>query len=61
MTRRETFENLAAIWLGEVDLYSTIENAAKMVVGNKVDLVRKSTIPDFEHFVLGIKSKSDSI
>lgn len=40
VTRRATFENLASIWLGEVEMYSTIENAVKMVIGNKLDLVK---------------------
>ncbi|GMH32683.1 hypothetical protein BSKO_00517 [Bryopsis sp. KO-2023] len=38
VTRRETFEDLASIWLNEVEMYSTIEDAAKMVVANKLDL-----------------------
>lgn len=40
VTRRETFEDLASIWLNEVEMYSTVEDAAKMVVANKLDLVR---------------------
>jgi GTPase SAR1 family protein len=40
VTRRETFENLEDIWMREVDMYSTVEDAVKMVVANKVDLVR---------------------
>lgn len=40
VTRRETFESLADIWLREVDMYSTVEEAVKMVVANKTDLVR---------------------
>lgn len=39
MTRRETFEDLERIWMKEVDIYSNIEDAVKMVVANKVDLV----------------------
>lgn len=38
VTRRETFENLEDIWMREVDMYSTVEDAVKMVVANKVDL-----------------------
>ena len=40
MTRRETFEDLERIWMKEVDIYSNVEDAVKMVVANKVDLVR---------------------
>lgn len=38
VTRQETFESLAEIWLREVDMYSTVEDAVKMVVANKTDL-----------------------
>mmetsp|Transcript_11078 Transcript_11078/g.33216 ORF Transcript_11078/g.33216 Transcript_11078/m.33216 type:complete len:205 (-) Transcript_11078:1166-1780(-) len=37
VTRRETFDSLGEIWMQEVDMYSTIDNAIKMVVANKVD------------------------
>ena len=40
VTRRETFESLGNIWFNEVEMYSTIEDAVKMVVANKVDMVR---------------------
>lgn len=40
VTRSETFESLEHIWLNEWEMYSTVEAAVKMVVGNKVDLVR---------------------
>ena len=39
VTRRETFESLGDIWMREVDMYSTVEDAVKMVVANKTDLV----------------------
>lgn len=39
VTRRETFESLDEIWMREVDMYSTIEDAVKMVVANKLDKV----------------------
>lgn len=39
MTRRDTFENVERIWMKEVELYSNVEDAVKMVVANKVDLV----------------------
>eukprot|EP00878_Enallax_costatus_P007415 GHUV01007765.1.p1 GENE.GHUV01007765.1~~GHUV01007765.1.p1 ORF type:complete len:204 (+),score=53.89 GHUV01007765.1:173-784(+) len=38
VTRLESFENLQRIWMKEVDIYSNIEDAVKMVVANKVDL-----------------------
>ncbi|KAF8068358.1 YPTV3 [Scenedesmus sp. PABB004] len=38
VTRPESFENLERIWMKEVDIYSNIEDAVKMVVANKVDL-----------------------
>lgn len=37
VTRKETFESLDEIWMREVDMYSTIEDAVKMVVANKLD------------------------
>lgn len=39
MTRRETFESIEDIWMKEVDMYSTVDDAVKMVVANKVDKV----------------------
>jgi len=39
VTRSESFEDLERIWMKEVDIYSNIEDAVKMVVANKVDLV----------------------
>jgi Ras-related protein Rab-18 len=40
VTRRDTFEALERVWMREVDIYSNVEDAVKMVVANKVDLVR---------------------
>eukprot|EP01024_Parvocaulis_polyphysoides_P038267 TRINITY_DN34304_c0_g2_i1.p1 TRINITY_DN34304_c0_g2~~TRINITY_DN34304_c0_g2_i1.p1 ORF type:complete len:222 (-),score=26.47 TRINITY_DN34304_c0_g2_i1:76-741(-) len=37
VTRRETFENMADVWVREVKTYSTIQSAVRMVVGNKID------------------------
>lgn len=37
VTRRETFENLSEIWLREVDMYATVQDAVWMIVGNKID------------------------
>ena len=39
VTRRDPFENRERIWMKEVDIYSNVEDAVKMVVANKVDLV----------------------
>ena len=44
VTRRETFESLEEIWMREVDLYSTVDQAVKMVVANKVDKVSHSCL-----------------
>ncbi|KAL4443821.1 hypothetical protein ABPG75_011558 [Micractinium tetrahymenae] len=38
VTRAETFDSLADIWLREVDMYNTVEEGIKMVVANKTDL-----------------------
>lgn len=38
VSRRETFESLTDIWMKEVDMYSTVDDCAKMVVANKTDL-----------------------
>lgn len=38
VTSRDTFEDLERIWMKEVDIYSNVEDAVKMVVANKVDL-----------------------
>lgn len=43
VTVPESFENLERIWMKEVDIYSNIEAAVKMVVANKVDLVGTSS------------------
>ena len=45
VTRRETFESIADIWMREVDMYSTVDNAVKMVVANKVDKVPPLAVP----------------
>ena len=39
VTRRETFESIEDIWMGEVEMFSTVEGAIKAVVANKVDQV----------------------
>ncbi|EFN60048.1 hypothetical protein CHLNCDRAFT_133281 [Chlorella variabilis] len=38
VSRAETFDSLADIWLREVDMYGTVEESVKMVVANKTDL-----------------------
>lgn len=40
VTRRATFDSIAEVWMKEVDMYSTVDDAVKMVVGNKIDMVR---------------------
>ncbi|CAD5164050.1 unnamed protein product [Musa acuminata subsp. malaccensis] len=37
VTKRETFTNLADVWVKEVELYATNHNCVKVLVGNKVD------------------------
>ena len=37
ISRRETFENLAEIWAREVDMYGTVRDCVKIVIGNKSD------------------------
>jgi hypothetical protein len=44
VTRADSFENLERIWMKEVDIYSNIEDAVKMVVANKVDLVSSDSL-----------------
>lgn len=39
VTQRESFDALEGVWMKEFDMYSTIDDAIKMVVANKVDLV----------------------
>jgi len=38
VTRRESFEDLEAVWMREVELYSNVESAVQILVANKVDL-----------------------
>jgi small GTP-binding protein len=44
LTRRETFENLAEIWAREVDMYGTVRDCAKIVIGNKSDKETERTV-----------------
>ena len=54
VTRRETFESLDEIWMREVDMYSTIEDAVKMVVANKLDKVCHLLTLPVHHLVIVI-------
>ncbi|RRT70799.1 hypothetical protein B296_00030782 [Ensete ventricosum] len=52
VTKRETFTNLADVWVKEVELYATNHNCVKVLVGNKVDkilevpkLVEEGSVP----------------
>lgn len=39
VTRAETFDSLADIWLREAEVYGTVQDSIKMVVANKTDVV----------------------
>ena len=39
VSRRETFDSIAEIWMKEVEMYSTVQGAVKAIIGNKLDLV----------------------
>lgn len=41
VSKRETFDNLASVWLPEVNQYSTRPEVIKMIVGNKLDLATR--------------------
>lgn len=41
VSKRETFDNLASVWLPEVNQYSTRPEVIKMIVGNKLDLASR--------------------
>ncbi|KAL1523736.1 hypothetical protein AB1Y20_018665 [Prymnesium parvum] len=40
VNERETFNHLQQ-WLEELDMYATVQNAAKLLVGNKIDLQQR--------------------
>ncbi|KAI3429564.1 hypothetical protein D9Q98_005651 [Chlorella vulgaris] len=44
VSRAETFDSLADIWLREVDMYGTVEECIKMVVANKSDLAEQREV-----------------
>jgi Ras-related protein Rab-18 len=48
VTERNTFENLERIWMKEVDIYSNVDDAVKMVVANKVDLDTQRAVSSAE-------------
>jgi hypothetical protein len=39
VTRRDSFDHVTA-WLKELEVYATFPNLVKMLVANKIDLVR---------------------
>ena len=41
VTKRETFEAIEEVWQKEVEMYSTVRDAVKIVVGNKIDLANE--------------------
>jgi len=49
VSRRDTFQDIK-MWLTEVGVYSTEENAIKMVIGNKIDLPREVTTEEGRSF-----------
>ena len=48
VTRRETFESLEDVWMREVDAYSTVDAAVRMVVANKADRESEREVPRSE-------------
>lgn len=52
VTRRETFDSLDATWLREVEMYSTVAEAVKMVVANKTDLAEAREVSAEEGIAL---------
>lgn len=52
VTRRDTFDNLSEIWLREVDMYSTVQNAVWMIVGNKIDCAAERVVSRAEGVAL---------
>ncbi|MEW5319100.1 MAG: hypothetical protein WDW38_010270 [Sanguina aurantia] len=48
VTRRETFEDLAGVWMKEVEMYSTVDDLIQMVVANKVDLAIQRQVTSAE-------------
>eukprot|EP00798_Chlamydomonas_sp_ICE-L_P009737 gene9737-7611_t len=48
VTKRETFEDLEQVWMKEVEMYGTVEDAIKMVVANKTDLKSQREVSEAE-------------
>jgi Ras-related protein Rab-18 len=48
VTRRETFDALAEVWLKEVEAYATVEDAVRCVVANKSDLAAARAVSKAE-------------
>jgi Ras-related protein Rab-18 len=42
ITRRDTFDGLSEVWRREVDMYSTVDECVKIVIGNKLDKAEES-------------------
>ncbi|KAG6509998.1 hypothetical protein ZIOFF_028006 [Zingiber officinale] len=51
VTKRETFTNIADVWIKEIELYATNHNCIKVLVGNKADKVISAT-HDFPSLLL---------
>ena len=45
VNERETFQHLSH-WMEEIDLYSNTDRAAKLLVGNKIDLKAREVSPE---------------
>eukprot|EP00951_Prasinocladus_malaysianus_P005605 scaffold39562_cov38-Prasinocladus_malaysianus.AAC.2 len=56
VTKRETFESLTDIWMREVQMYSTVEGAIRMVVANKLDLEEERQVSQEEGAAFARKS-----
>ena len=52
VSRRETFDSIAEIWMKEVEMYSTVQGAVKAIIGNKLDLVSVFPCPEHESILL---------
>lgn len=56
VTRRATFDSIADVWMKEVDMYSTVDDAVKMVVANKIDMVCYLLLDYYFLIFIGAKS-----
>ncbi|KAG6513724.1 hypothetical protein ZIOFF_024060 [Zingiber officinale] len=48
VTKRETFTNIADVWIKEIELYATNHNCIKVLVGNKADKELERTVTSEE-------------